>query len=385
MTTAQATGWIGVSAPRREDAALIRGRGRFIADVNPPGTLHMAVLRSPFAHARINGVDASEAEALEGVHCVITPDDLEGIGAFPTIWRLPGQKECHTPALAPGKARYVGEPVAAVVADSRYTAEDALDLIDVDYEVLDHVVDVEAALEDGAPVINEHMGDNVIIHHVSPGYNALGEVGDLEGAMAEADEVITGRLRIGRYSGVPLETRGLVADWDELRQTLTLHSESQVAHLLRTELAAALGIPETSIRVLTPNIGGAFGNKWDRYPEDILVSLASMKLGRPVKWIEDRRESLQATVHGREQVQEWQLAVKSDGSVLGLKGRVLSDQGPTSTAWASVRPGLPAPPPSTSTRSPTTTATCWAWPPTRPRTAPSGGSAARRRCSASSG
>lgn len=326
-TTEQAAGWIGVSAPRREDAALIRGRGRFIADVDLPGTLHMAVLRSPFAHARIEGIDASAAEALEGVHLVITPDDLEGIGAFPTIWRLPGQKECHTPALAPGKARYAGEPVAAVVADSRYTAEDALDLIDVDYEVLDHVVDVEAALEDGAPVINEHMGDNVIIHHVSPGYNALGEVGDLEAAMAEADEVITGRLRIGRYSGVPLETRGLVADWDELRQTLTLHSESQVAHLLRTELAAALGIPETSIRILTPNIGGAFGNKWDRYPEDILAPLASMKLGRPVKWIEDRRESLQATVHGREQVQEWQLAVKSDGTVLGLKGRVLSDQG----------------------------------------------------------
>ena len=327
MTTTQETRWIGVRAPRREDAPLIRGRGRFIADIEPAGTLHMAVLRSPFAHARIDGIDASAAEALEGVHCVLTTDDLDGIGAFPTIWRLPGQKESNTPALAPGKARYVGEPIAAVVADSRYVAEDALDLIDVDYEVLDHVVDVEAALADGAPVINEDMGDNTIIEYTFPGINALGVAGDIEGAFAEADEIISGKFRIGRYSGVPLETRGLVAEWDDLRQTLTLHSESQVASLLRTELAAALGLPETSVRILTPNIGGAFGNKWDRYPEDILVSLAAMKLDRPVKWIEDRREALQATVHGRQQLQEWQLAAKADGTVLGLKGRVLSDQG----------------------------------------------------------
>ena len=122
MTTTQETRWIGVSAPRREDAPLIRGRGRFIADIEPAGTLHMAVLRSPFAHARIDGIDTSAAEALDGVHYVLTAESLEGIGAFPTIWRLPGQKESNTPALAPGKARYVGEPVAAVVADSRYIA-----------------------------------------------------------------------------------------------------------------------------------------------------------------------------------------------------------------------------------------------------------------------
>ena len=327
MTATQETRWIGVSAARREDAPLIRGRGRFIADIEPAGTLHMAVLRSPFAHARINGIDTSAAEALDGVQLVLTGDDLEGIGAFPTIWRLPGQKECDTPALAPGKARYVGEPVAAVVADSRYIAEDALDLIDVDYEVLDHVVDVEAALADGAPLINEDMGDNAVIEYTFPGVNALGVAGDVAAAFEDADEVITGRFRIGRYSGVPLETRGLVAEWDDLRHTLTLHSESQVAHLLRTELSAALGIPEPSIRILTPHIGGAFGNKWDRYPEDILVSLAAMRLGRPVKWIEDRREALRATVHGREQVQYWQMAARSDGVILGFKGRVLSDQG----------------------------------------------------------
>ncbi len=327
MTTTQETGWIGRSAPRREDGPLIRGRGRFIADIEPAGTLHMAVLRSPFAHARISAIDTSAAGALDGVHLVLTADDLDGVGDFPTIWRLPGQKESDTPALAPGKARYVGEPVAAVVADSRYVAEDGLDLIEVDYEVLDHVVGVEAAIAEDAPVINEHMGDNAIIEYTFPGINALGEAGDVAAAFDEADEIVSGRFHIGRYSGVPLETRGLVVEWDDLRQTLTVHSESQVASLFRTELAAALGLPETAVRVLTPNIGGAFGNKWDRYPEDILVSVAAMRLGRPVKWIEDRRESLRATVHGREQVQEWRLAARSDGTILGLKGRVLSDQG----------------------------------------------------------
>ena len=321
------TTWIGKSAARREDAVLIRGRGRFIADITPPDTVHMAVLRSPFAHASIKSIDASEAAALEGVHLVITAADLEGIGDFPTIWRLPGQKESTTPALAGDKVRYVGEPVAAIVADSRYVAEDALPLVDVDYEVLDHVVDVEAAIELDAPVINANWEDNIAIDYTFPGMNAMGEMGDVEGAFAEADHVVSGKFHIGRYSGVPLETRGHVAVWDDVTHSLTLHSESQVAHLLRTELAGALGIPETAVRILTPNIGGAFGNKWDRYPEDILVSVASMRLGRPVKWIEDRRESLQATVHGREQVQEWELAVKSDGTFLGLRVRVLSDQG----------------------------------------------------------
>ena len=322
-----ATTWIGKSAARREDAPLIRGKGCYIADITPPGVVHMAILRSPFPHAQINSIDTSAASALDGVHLVLTAADLEGIGAFPTIWRLPGQKHSDTPALASDKVRYVGEPVAAVVADTRYIAEDALGLVDVDYDILDHVVDTEKAIEDGAPVINEVWGDNIVVDHIFPGINALGEEGDVEGAFAEADHVVSGKFRIGRHSGIPLETRGLVGIWDELAQRLTLHSESQVASLLRTELAAALGIPETGIRILTPNLGGGFGNKWDRYPEDILVSLATMRLGRPVKWIEDRREAFQATVHGREQVQEWELAVKADGTFLGLRGRVLSDQG----------------------------------------------------------
>ena len=242
-----ATTWIGKSAARREDAPLIRGKGRYIADITPPGVVHMAILRSPCPHALINSIDTSAAAALDGVHLVLTAADLEGIGAFPTIWRLPGQKHSDTPALASDKVRYVGEPVAAVVADTRYIAEDALGLVDVDYDILDHVVDTEKAIEAGAPVINEVWGDNVVVDHIFPGINALGEEGDVEGAFAEADHVVSGKFRIGRYSGIPLETRGLVGIWDELAQRLTLHSESQVASLLRTELAAALGRDPTKL------------------------------------------------------------------------------------------------------------------------------------------
>ncbi len=325
MTT---TEWIGARAPRREDPALIRGRGRYVADINLPGTLHMAILRSPMGHASINSIDASEARAMDGVHMVITPDDIpDHVTQFPVIWRLPGQKDSGTPALAEGKVRYVGEPVAAVVAESRYVAEDALDAIDVDYEPLDAVTDAEAALEEGAPVINEDWGDNVAIHHVFAGYNALGECHYDAETFDNAEVTVRGRLKIGRHSGIPLETRGIVADWDEVHGRLTVHSESQVASLFRTELAASLGLPETAVRVLTPNMGGGFGNKWDRYPEDLLVSIASMELGKPVKWIGDRREGLMATVHGRAQVQEWEMALQSDGTILGLRGKVINDLG----------------------------------------------------------
>ena len=325
MTT---TEWIGARAPRREDPALIRGRGRYVADINLPGTLHMAILRSPYGHARINSIDASEARGADGVHMVITPDDIpDHVTEFPVIWRLPGQKDSGTPALAQGKVRYVGEPVAAVVADSRYLAEDALDAIDVDYEPLDAVTDCEAALEEGAAVINEDWGDNVAIHHVFAGYNALGVCGYEPEVFDNAEEIVRGRLTIGRHSGIPLETRGIVADWDEVYGRLTVHSESQVASLYRTELAASLSLPETAVRVLTPNMGGGFGNKWDRYPEDLLVSIASMELGKPVKWIADRREGLMSTVHGRAQVQEWEMALQSDGTILGLRGKVINDLG----------------------------------------------------------
>ncbi len=325
MTTTQ---WIGARAPRREDPALIRGRGRYIADINLPATLHMAILRSPYGHARINSIDASEARTMDGVHLVITPDDIpDHVTQFPIVWRLPGQKDSGIPALAQGKVRYVGEPVAAVVAESRYLAEDALDGIDVDYEPLDAVTDCEQALEDDAPVINEEWGDNVAIHHVFAGYNALGECHYEPEVFDNAEEIVRGRLTIGRHSGIPLETRGIVADWDEIHGRLTVHSESQVAHLFRTELAASLGLPETAVRVLTPNMGGGFGNKWDRYPEDLLVSIASMELGKPVKWIADRREGLMSTVHGRAQVQEWELALRSDGTILGLRGKVINDLG----------------------------------------------------------
>jgi carbon-monoxide dehydrogenase large subunit len=320
-------GWIGESVRRREDAPLIRGKGRYAADLNMPGQVHMAVLRSPHGHARIRSIDTSRAQALAGVSDVVTAGDLAAVGEFPVLWRLPGLKPSGIPVLASDKVRYVGEPVAAVVADSRYVAEDALELIDVDYDVLPAVTDVEAALAPGAPVINDAWGDNVAIRHIVPGVNAKGEPGDIEGAFAAAHTVVRARFRINRFSGVPLETRGMLASFDPLSEELTLWSESQVAHKLRTQLAEVLAFPEAKIRILTPHMGGGFGVKWDAYPEDALVCILSRRLGRPVKWIEDRREHFQATVHAREQLQDLEMAVAEDGKILGIRGTVYCDLG----------------------------------------------------------
>jgi len=319
--------WIGESVRRREDLPLVQGKGRYAADLEVPGMVHMAVLRSPHGHARIRGIDASRARALPGVFDVISAADLAGIGEFPVLWRLPGLKPSGIPVLARDKVRYVGEPVAAVVAESRYVAEDALDLIEVDYEPLPAVADVEAAIAPGAPVINDAWGDNIAIKHVVSGVNAKGEAGDVEGAFAAAHTVVTGRFKINRFSGVPLETRGLLAIHDPLSGDLTLWSSSQVAHKLRTQLSEVLNFPEASIRIRTPNLGGGFGVKWDAYPEDALVCILAQRLGRPVKYIEDRREHLQATVHAREQLHELEMAVAEDGTVLGIRGRIYCDLG----------------------------------------------------------
>jgi carbon-monoxide dehydrogenase large subunit len=320
-------GWIGRRVQRREDLPLIQGKGRFAADLTMPDMVHMAVLRSPHAHARLLGVDTSKARELPGVFDVLTSADLDGIGEFPVLWQLPGQKASGIPVLARDKVRYVGEPVAAVVAVSRYVAEDALELIEADYDPLPTVVDVESALKAGAPVINEAWGDNVAIRHIVPGIDATGKAGDIDGAFAAADAVVKARFKINRFSGVPLETRGLVASHDPLTHGLTLWSSSQVAHKQRTQLASVLGVPESSIRVMTPNLGGGFGVKWDCYPEDALVCLFSQRLQRPVKWIEDRREHLMGTVHAREQVQELEAAVARDGTILGIRGKIWADLG----------------------------------------------------------
>jgi carbon-monoxide dehydrogenase large subunit len=321
MTTESDSRWIGKAVPRREDMRLVRGAATYVCDVDVPGMLHMAVLRSSQAHARIVDIDIGAAERLEGVRAVITARDLSGsVLPLPVLWRLPDQKESDIPALAGEKVRYVGEPIAVVVADSRYLAEDALELIRVEYDPLLPIVDPRRAMEPDAPVINDGWGENVGATYVFEG-------GDVESAFAEADEVVSAEFHINRYSGVPMEGRDAVASWDDITRTLTIWSSSQSPHSLRHQLASSLGLPEHAIRIITPDIGGGFGVKFDTYPEDLLICAVTLRLGRPVKWVEDRREHFQATVHAREQLQEWKLALKSDGTILGLRGSILCDLG----------------------------------------------------------
>ncbi len=317
----EAVKWIGRPVPRREDRVLTAGKGRFLADIDLPGMLHLAVLRSPHAHARITSIDTDAARSHPGVHAVFVADDLaETVRPFPVIWNPEGQKHYSIKPLASDKVRYVGEPVAVVIAESRPLAEDACELIEVGYERLEAVVDVEEAMKDGAPIINEAWGDNIAALY--PFRN-----GDTDAAFAEAAVVVEARVYSNRYGAVPLEARGGIASWDVLTSTLTMWSMSQAATLLRTELAQSLSLPDNAIRIMSPNIGGGFGAKWDRYPEDLLVCFCARTLERPVKWVEDRRENFQGMDHAREQVQDWEMALTEDGKILGIRGRAIANTG----------------------------------------------------------
>jgi carbon-monoxide dehydrogenase large subunit len=322
MTEVETVKWIGKSVVRqREDGPLTAGAGRFMADINLPGMLHMAILRSVHAHARLLSINTEAAESHPAVHAVFTGKDMpEALRPLPVIWNLPGQKESGIPALASEKVRYVGEPVAVVVADSPSAAEDARELIEVEYEQLPAIVTPQQGAEPGATVINEDWGDNIAARYDF-------KTGDTDAAFANAPVVVKGRFHINRHTAVPMETRGNVASWDSLSGTLTLWSGSQAPSLLRTELADSLGLADNAIRILSPNVGGAFGVKWDRYPEDILICVVAQKVGCPVKWIEDRREHFQATSHAREQFHEWELAATEDGKILGVRGTIMPDVG----------------------------------------------------------
>jgi carbon-monoxide dehydrogenase large subunit len=321
MTQTEPRKWIGKPVPRREDKALAAGAGKYVADINLPGMLHMVVLRSPHAHARLVSIDIGAAQSHPAVHAVITAKDIQDtVLPFPVIWQPAGQKPFAMAPLASKKVRYVGEPIAVLVADSPHVAEDARELIEVEYDPLPAVIEPEQALAPGAPVINEEWGDNVAARY-------SWKTGDTDATFADAAIVVRGGFRLNRYAAMTLETRGLVATWDAPTGILTLWSGSQAASLLRTELAVCLGLPDNAIRIFSPNIGGGFGAKWDRYPEDLLVCAATRMLERPVKWIEDRREHFQGMSHAREQIHDWEMALDDDGHILGLRGTIMPNSG----------------------------------------------------------
>ncbi len=314
--------WVGRRMPRREDAELLTGRGRFVGDLHRPGMLHAAFLRSPYPHARIDSIDAEAARDMPGVHAVLTGADLpEDLGAQPNT-HLFGERETPYYALARGRARYAGEPVAVIVAESPYLAEDARDEIVVDWEPLPSVGDAELALADGAPLVwpDRDWPDNVCATFEK-------EIGDVDGAFEAADVVVTERYRIQRQFACSLEGRGVLAEWDPNVDELTIWTSTQIVHIARDLLASVLGLPEHRIRVLVPRIGGGFGAKFHFYPEETAIALAARATGRPVRWVEDRLESFLATVHAREQRVELSMAAREDGTITAVKGDLIGDMG----------------------------------------------------------
>ena len=318
---------LGQPIRRNEDPRLLTGKALFVDDVELPGMLHGAFVRSPYAHAEIRGIDSEAASAMPGVFAVLRAEDLGDywrpgplLVPPPPIERCVFHERTQVP-LARGKVRYVGEPVVFVVAESRYVAEDAAEQIYVDFEPLETTVDPEASLEAGAPLVHEDLGSNLAAHVIQ-------EKGSWEAAKAEADLVLSRRLVYDRGTAAAMENRGVVAEWDDRSQRLTVWDTTQAPIPIRGGLAAMLGLAESQVRVIAPFIGGGFGPKIMMfYPEEVLVPWAARSLGRPVKWIEDRSENFVATTQERGQVHDAEIALDRSGRVLGVRDVFVHDTG----------------------------------------------------------
>ena len=317
----EAPKFIGSPIKRRDDPRLIQGRARYVDDFQLPGTLHLAFVRSPYGHASIRKIDASRARGAPGVAAVYTAADLAGkVGPVPVAGLVPDAKVPVQPVLAERRALFAGEPVAAVVADTRYRARDTADLIEVDYQALDAVVDMEKALAPGAPKVHEAFPDNVAFRWGISG-------GDAAAGLKAADLVVKQKMVNARVAPLALEPRGVLAHYLPGEDKMTIWSSTQVPHKLRTLLAQQIGMAENRIRVIAPEVGGGFGSKLNVYREEALAAHLSRALGRPVKWIESRSENFLATIHGRGQVGEVEMGLKRDGTVTALRYSVLADCG----------------------------------------------------------
>src|SRR6266702_687177 len=312
--------FVGQRIKRTEDPRLIKGLAHYVDDIRLPDILHVAFVRSVYAHARIEGVDTSEALKAPGVVAVYTGKDIaEKIGPVPCASALPELKVPDYRVLATGEALFVGHPIAAVVASDRYAARDAVDLISVDDGALPAVVDGEAAAKGGA-LVHEKFGDNIA-------YKLTSGEGDIDAALKSSDRVVKQRMVHQRLAPIAMEPRGVLARYFPGEEELTIWSSTQIPHLLRTQLALMIGIPENKLRVITPEVGGGFGSKLNVYAEEALLGWISMQLGEPVKWIESRRENVQATIHGRAQVGTVEVGCRNDGTITGLRYNVFADLG----------------------------------------------------------
>lgn len=331
--------YVGAIVRRQEDPRFLTGRGRYVDDMSAAGCLHAAVLRSPHAHARLVAIRTEAARACSGVAAVFAFDDLAGLKPIPEAGVAPPTLKARVGfqlrsakqyPLARDQVRYVGEPVALIVAESRYAAEDALERIEVEYDPLPVVVDVEAGIRPDAPRIHEDWPDNLAVSFTA-------QVGDVDAAFRTAPVVVAERIAVQRYAGMPLEPRAVLAVPDLRHGGLTVWDSTQLPHLVQKALLETLGLPAHRVRVVTPDVGGGFGTKCSIYPEDMLIPVAAMRLGRPVKWVETRREHLQSATHSREQLHDVRLAATREGVILALDDRFLLDQG-VYNPWGIVQP-----------------------------------------------
>ncbi len=321
MPATKEKGYFGRPMKRVEDPRLIQGKATYVDDLAMPGMLHAALLRSPHAHAKVKSVRTDDARKLPGVVAVLTGKDVnDKTGPIPCAAPMPDQKSPKHTVLAGDRVYFVGHPVAVVVAADPTAARDALDLIEVDYEPLPAVTDMEKALRPGSPFTHPDLGTNTA-------YKWTLATGDLAAAFAAADRVVKVRMRHPRLTPMAIEPRGCVASWHAGEGTLTLWTSTQVPHLVRTLLPGLIGVAENKVRIVTPEVGGGFGSKLNLYPEEVLASHLSIRLCAPVKWIESRRENAASTIHGRDQIGDYEMALKKDGTILALKSHTLADLG----------------------------------------------------------
>jgi aerobic carbon-monoxide dehydrogenase large subunit len=311
---------VGKPIKRTEDPRLIQGLAHYVDDIRLPDTLHAAFLRSIYAHAKIKSIDTTAAQKLPGVVAVYTGKDVQKIGPVPCAAALPDLKVPDHRTLASTKVYFVGHPVAVVVAETKSAARDAVDLIEVDYEELPVALDEEKAADAKSPVIHEQFGTNVA-------YKLTAGEGDIEAALKSADKVVKQKILHKRLAPIAMEPRGVLARYFPGEQELTLWTSTQIPHLCRTQVAIMLGMPENKLRLITPEVGGGFGSKLNVYAEEALMGWISMQLNRPVKWIEGRRENMQATIHGRGQTGYIEIGFKKDGTLTGLRYNVFADMG----------------------------------------------------------
>ena len=343
QTTAEATDvldrrkYIGMSVLRTEDPVFLTGRGHYTDDIHLAGMVHGAFLRSPHPHARILSINKERALAIPGVHAVYTQDDFDPVlGTFTTTVQRPEVETLTRPPMDSRVARYVGQPIALVLADSRYLAEDGVDAIEVEWEALDAIMDPERALEPDAPIMREELGTNNFAHIEF-------QRGDVDALFASAARVFSKRFHHGRFMAAPLEPRGVIADWDVPTNELTVWTSTQIPHLIRTFTAGPLGIPESKVRVIADHVGGGFGMKAHVFDEEALIPAASKLSGKPVKWIEDRYENLAASLHAKEMVVYLEIAVDENNKFLAFRGRYIGVGGAwPAHPWTSLIDTLPA-------------------------------------------